>query len=102
MKVLRGISAIIIGIFLVSCADQYNASERFVAERGVKGINNINMLMAKMNTQAVKMVALTVTFKADKMVAYIHQMIATSLELVRVILITEVVHQFSRQHGIRQ
>ena len=43
MKVLRGISAIIIGIFLVSCADQYNASERFVAERGVKGINNTNM-----------------------------------------------------------
>lgn len=43
MKVLRGFSAIIIGIFLVSCADQYNASERFVAERGVQGIKDTNV-----------------------------------------------------------
>ena len=33
MKVLRGFSAIILGMLLVSCADQYDANKRFVAEK---------------------------------------------------------------------
>ena len=35
MKVLRGFSILIIGMWLVSCAEQYTADERFVAEKGV-------------------------------------------------------------------
>ena len=42
MKVLRGFSAIILGMLLVSCADQYDANKRFVAERGAQGIKNNN------------------------------------------------------------
>ena len=40
MKVLRGISVVIMGMWLVSCAEQYDANKRFVAERGVNKANN--------------------------------------------------------------